>query len=62
MPTKINTEILTAAIEGYEEQKKRLDRQIADVRQMLGGSAKDGTAPEAPTTKNNETQNVSGGA
>src|ERR1700730_4926755 len=51
MPTKINTEILTAAIEGSEEQKKRIDGQIADLRQMLGGGTTDGSAPEAVTPK-----------
>jgi hypothetical protein len=35
MPTKLNTEIVTAAIAGFEEQKKRLDARIAELRNML---------------------------
>ena len=35
MPTKIDTEIVTAAIAGFEEQKKRLDTQIAELRNLL---------------------------
>jgi hypothetical protein len=40
MPTKLTHEIIVAAIEGYESQKKRIDVQIAELRAMLpGGSA-----------------------
>src|SRR6266851_9111427 len=47
MPTqKLTPEIITAAIEGFEAQKVRLDTQIADLRQML-----DGGSPEAAATK-----------
>jgi peptidoglycan hydrolase CwlO-like protein len=42
---KLNTEILAAAIAGFEEQKKRLDAQIAELRQLLSGNAADNTAP-----------------
>ena len=45
MPTKLNTEIVTAAIAGFEEQKKRLSAQIAELRQMLSPSTSDNTAP-----------------
>jgi hypothetical protein len=38
MPTKLTTEILTAAIEGFEIQKGRIDAQIAEIRQLLEGS------------------------
>jgi peptidoglycan hydrolase CwlO-like protein len=44
MPTKLNTEIVAAAIAGFEQQKKRLDAQIAELRQMLNPSATDGSA------------------
>lgn len=38
MPThKVNDEIITAAIEGFESQKQKIDAQIAELRQMLGG-------------------------
>src|SRR5664280_248713 len=38
MPThKLTAEILNAAIVGFEQQKLRIDAQIAELRQMLGG-------------------------
>ena len=45
MPTKLKAEIIAAAIDGFEEQKKRLNAQIAEVRQMLNPSAPDGSVP-----------------
>lgn len=52
MPTKFTAEILTAAIEGFEVQKARVDAQIADLRAMLdGGPARAISTPEAPTRK-----------
>jgi hypothetical protein len=47
MPTKLKTEIIAAAIAGFEEQKKRLTAQIAELRQMLNPSVTDGNAPTA---------------
>jgi hypothetical protein len=44
MPTKLNTEIVAAAIGDFEEQKKRIDAQIAELRNMLNPSAADGGA------------------
>jgi hypothetical protein len=35
MLTQLNTEIAAAAIAGFEEQKRRLDAQIAELRNML---------------------------
>ena len=48
MPTsKLTNDILNAALLGFEEQKRRIDLQIADVRSMLpGGEA----APAAPAS------------
>ncbi len=47
MPTKLDNEILTAAIEGFEAQKQRIDAQIAEIRQQLhGGSAAPAATPE----------------
>src|ERR1035437_8343570 len=38
MPThKLTPEIITAAVEGFEQQKLRIDAQIAELRQMLTG-------------------------
>jgi len=48
MPTKLTSEILTAAIEGFQEQKKRLDAQIAELRQMLDAGSMDNVTPRAP--------------
>jgi hypothetical protein len=45
MPTKRDTEIIVAAIDGFEQQKKRLNAQIAELRQMLNPSPTDGSAP-----------------
>ena len=49
---KLTTEILAAAIEGFEAQKRRIDDQIAEVRQMLDGGRTDSAgAPEPPKGK-----------
>jgi hypothetical protein len=37
MPRKLTTEILTAAIDGYEVQKTRIEAKIAELRAMLSG-------------------------
>jgi hypothetical protein len=42
MPTKL---IIAAAIAGFEEQKKRLNAQIAELRQMLKPVASDSNPP-----------------
>jgi hypothetical protein len=50
MPQKISTELLTAAIEGFEEKKRRLDSKINELRAILSGSPAKATAtPEART-------------
>ena len=48
MPThKLTAEILNAAILGFEEQKRRIDTQIAELRAMLhGGPTATAAAPE----------------
>jgi hypothetical protein len=53
MPThKLTPEIINAAIVGFEQQKVRIDAQIADLRAMLdGGPAEPATTQEAPTRK-----------
>jgi hypothetical protein len=35
---KLSDEILAAALEGFEAQKKRIDVQIAEIRGILGGT------------------------
>jgi hypothetical protein len=53
MPTtKLTNEILTAAIDGYETQKIRIDGKIADLRAMLpGGPAESAATPETSKRK-----------
>ena len=41
MPSKFTPELIAAAIAGFEEQKKRLDAKIADLRQMLTPASND---------------------
>ena len=45
MATKLRTEIIAAAIAGFEEQKKRLNAHIAELRQMLSPRTSNNTAP-----------------
>src|ERR1019366_2975443 len=53
MPThKLTPDIVTAAIVGFEQQKLRIDAQIAELRAMLpGGRAEIAAAPEVPKGK-----------
>src|ERR1039458_8827062 len=37
MPIKLTNEILTAAVLGFEEQKRNIDAKIAELRTMLPG-------------------------
>src|ERR1035437_3914551 len=49
---KLTPEIITAAVEGFEQQKLRIDAQIAELRAMLTGTLTDPAAtPEAPKGK-----------
>jgi hypothetical protein len=52
MPARLNHELITAAIDGFEEQKKRIDAQIAELRQMLSGASTGDSADSSrPITK-----------
>ena len=53
MPTQtLTAEIITAAIDGYEFQKTRIDAKITELRALLpGGFAETAATPEAPTRK-----------
>jgi hypothetical protein len=53
MPTtRLTPEIISAAIEGFEAQKARINQHIADLRAMLsGGPAKTAATPEASPGK-----------
>ena len=49
---KLTPEIITAAILGFEEQKRHIDSKIAELRAMLpGGPSETAMTPEAPTRK-----------
>jgi hypothetical protein len=48
MSTKLDNDILAAAIEGFEVQKKRLDTRIAELRQLLTGGNAEPTATPKP--------------
>jgi hypothetical protein len=45
MPQKLTAEIIVAAIEGFESQKRRIDSRIDELRQLL-----DGDRTESATT------------
>jgi hypothetical protein len=52
MPTKLTPEIITAAILGFEEQKRHIDTKIAQLRAMLsGGPVEPASSLEAPKRK-----------
>src|ERR1035441_9086306 len=52
MPTKLTPEIITAAILGFEEQKRHINTKIAQLRAMLsGGPVEPASSLEAPKRK-----------
>src|ERR1017187_903695 len=53
MPTnKLTPEIINAAVEGFEQQKLRIDAQIAELRAMFhGGPTATAATPELPKGK-----------
>jgi hypothetical protein len=53
MPTNLTPAIINAAILGFEQQKARIDDQIAELRAMMSGGTKPTPAatPEATTAK-----------
>jgi hypothetical protein len=48
MPPKLTAEIINAAIEGFETQKRRIDSQIDELRQLLNPVGT-GDAPASAT-------------
>ena len=48
---KLTPEIINAAVEGFEQQKRRIDVQIAELRAMLTGTPTEAAAPEVPKGK-----------
>lgn len=52
MPSqKLTAEIIHAAIEGFESQKRRIDSQIDELRQLLNGSAEPAEESGPPARK-----------
>jgi hypothetical protein len=51
MSINLNPQIIAAAIEGFESQKKRLDAQIHELRAMLNGGRTKSAAAEPPKRK-----------
>ena len=52
MPTpKLTAEIITAAIDGFEAQKTRINEKIADLRALLTGGSAGTAATPVPTTR-----------
>ena len=49
---KLTAEIHSAALEGFEAQKERVDARIAEIKQMLDGhGTREAGAPEATTPR-----------
>ena len=51
MPPKLTAEIINAAIEGFESQKRRIDSQIDELRQLLKGDRNQSPAGETVPTQ-----------
>jgi hypothetical protein len=51
MSTKLNPEVIAAAIEGFENQKNRLDAEIGELRAMLNGRHTESASAEPPKHK-----------
>jgi hypothetical protein len=49
--SKVNRNVIEAAIIGFEHQKTQIDNQIAELRSVLTGPAGIATTSEAPTAK-----------
>jgi hypothetical protein len=51
MPPKLTNEIIDAAIEGFEAQKRRIDDQISELRGMRSGSPAQAASAKEPRRK-----------
>jgi hypothetical protein len=49
MPTKLTPEIINAAILGFEEQKRHIDANIANLRAILSGDSAESAVNPEPT-------------
>ena len=60
MPKQLTPEIITAAIVGFEQQKLRIDAQVAELRAMLSGSPAEPAASSEPTTRKRRKMSAAG--
>jgi hypothetical protein len=52
VPAKLSNDVLLAAIEGFQSQKKHIDTQIAELRRLQNGNrAESAAAPQVRTNK-----------
>lgn len=51
MPPRLTNEIIDAAILGFEEQKRRIDQQISDLRAVKAGAAAESPKTAEPTER-----------
>jgi hypothetical protein len=51
MPKQLTSQIIEAAIKGYEAQKAEIDSQIAELKSMLDGGSKETAATPSETGK-----------
>ncbi len=51
MPPKLTPEIIRAAIDGFESQKRQIDTQIAELRGLLDDRRPEVVTPSGPTTR-----------
>ena len=60
MPTKLTPEIIAAAILGFEEQKRRIDSQISELRATLSGGPTEPAATPGPTKRKRRKMSAAG--
>ena len=60
MANKLNDEILNAALIGFEKQKADVSARIAELKQMLGGGAKEPAAKAAVPARKRRRLSASG--
>ena len=60
MPKQLTPEIINAAIVGFEQQKLRIDAQVAELRAMLSGSPAEPAASSEPTTRKRRKMSAAG--
>jgi hypothetical protein len=62
MPTKLTPEIISAAILGFEEQKRHIDANIAELRAILSGDSAESTVKPEPTKHKRRKMSAAGRA